>query len=259
MSVRVGINGFGRIGRNVFRAAAQRDGDLEIVAVNDITDTATLAHLLDYDSIFGRYPGDGRRRSDDHIVVDEREVRVLAERDPAEPALEGPGRGRGHREHRPVHRPRQGRPAPRRRREQGHHLGAGQGARPDGLHRRERRRVRPRAAPRDLERLVHHQLPGAAGEGDDGHRRHRAGLHDHLPRVHQRPAHPRPAPQGPAPGAGRGALDHPDLHRRGAGDRRGHPGAQGPPRRHGAARAHARRLGGRPDGPGRAARRASTR
>ena len=57
MSVRVGINGFGRIGRNVFRAAAQRESDLEIVAVNDITDTATLAHLLDYDSIFGRYPG----------------------------------------------------------------------------------------------------------------------------------------------------------------------------------------------------------
>ena len=82
MSVRVGINGFGRIGRNVFRAAMQRDADLDIVAVNDITDTATLAHLLDYDSIFGRYPGAVEAR-DDHIVVDGREVRVLAERDPA--------------------------------------------------------------------------------------------------------------------------------------------------------------------------------
>ena len=82
MSVRVGINGFGRIGRNVFRAAAQRESDLEIVAVNDITDTATLAHLLDYDSIFGRYPGTVEAH-DDHILVDGASVRVLAERDPA--------------------------------------------------------------------------------------------------------------------------------------------------------------------------------
>jgi glyceraldehyde 3-phosphate dehydrogenase len=82
MSVRVGINGFGRIGRNVFRAAMEREADLDIVAVNDITDTATLAHLLDYDSIFGRYPGTVEAR-DDHIVVDGTDVRVLAERDPA--------------------------------------------------------------------------------------------------------------------------------------------------------------------------------
>jgi glyceraldehyde 3-phosphate dehydrogenase len=82
MSVRVGINGFGRIGRNVFRAAAQNESDLDIVAVNDITDPATLAHLLDYDSIFGRYPGEVRA-GDDHIEVDGRRIRVLAERDPA--------------------------------------------------------------------------------------------------------------------------------------------------------------------------------
>jgi len=82
MGVRVGINGFGRIGRNVFRAAAAGDADLEIVAVNDITDTATLAHLLDYDSIFGRYPGEVHAH-EDHIHVDGREVRVLAEREPA--------------------------------------------------------------------------------------------------------------------------------------------------------------------------------
>ena len=82
MSVRVGINGFGRIGRNVFRAAAQGEANIEIVAVNDITDTATLAHLLDYDSIFGRYPGDVHAH-DEHIHVDDAEVRVFAERDPA--------------------------------------------------------------------------------------------------------------------------------------------------------------------------------
>jgi glyceraldehyde 3-phosphate dehydrogenase len=82
MGVRVGINGFGRIGRNVYRAAAQTNADLDIVAVNDITDTATLAHLLAYDSIFGRYPGTVEADGD-VIRTDGREVRVLAERDPA--------------------------------------------------------------------------------------------------------------------------------------------------------------------------------
>ncbi len=83
MSVRVGINGFGRIGRNVFRAARMRDAGLEIVAVNDITDTATLAHLLDYDSVFGRYPGHVHAPGD-HLHVDDTEVKVLAERNPAD-------------------------------------------------------------------------------------------------------------------------------------------------------------------------------
>jgi glyceraldehyde 3-phosphate dehydrogenase len=82
VSVRVGINGFGRIGRNVFRAARMRDAGLEIVAVNDITDTATLAHLLDYDSVFGRYPGHVHAHGD-HLHVDDTEVKVLAERDPS--------------------------------------------------------------------------------------------------------------------------------------------------------------------------------
>jgi glyceraldehyde 3-phosphate dehydrogenase len=80
MSVRVGINGFGRIGRNVFRAAAG-DGNIEIVAVNDITDTPTLAYLLQYDSVFGRYPGEVIADGD-AIVVDGRRVKVFGERDP---------------------------------------------------------------------------------------------------------------------------------------------------------------------------------
>ncbi len=82
MGVRVGINGFGRIGRNVFRAARAADDGIEIVAVNDITDAATLAHLLEYDSIFGRYPG-SIARGDGEIVVDGAPVKVFAERDPA--------------------------------------------------------------------------------------------------------------------------------------------------------------------------------
>jgi glyceraldehyde 3-phosphate dehydrogenase len=82
MSVRVGINGFGRIGRNVFRAARERGQGIEIVAVNDITDAATLAHLLKYDSVHGRFPGEVGH-DDDGLVVDGRAVKVLAERDPA--------------------------------------------------------------------------------------------------------------------------------------------------------------------------------
>jgi glyceraldehyde 3-phosphate dehydrogenase len=81
MSVRVGINGFGRIGRNVFRAAQESSADIEVVAVNDITDAATLAHLLKYDSVYGPFPGEVSER-DGAIDVDGREVKVLAEKDP---------------------------------------------------------------------------------------------------------------------------------------------------------------------------------
>jgi glyceraldehyde 3-phosphate dehydrogenase len=83
MPVRVGINGFGRIGRNVFRAAMENDADIEWVAVNDITDPATLAHLLRYDSAYGPYPGTVEH-GDESITVDGHPVRVLAERDPAD-------------------------------------------------------------------------------------------------------------------------------------------------------------------------------
>jgi glyceraldehyde 3-phosphate dehydrogenase len=82
MGIKVGINGFGRIGRNLYRAAYEAGADLEFVAVNDITDTTTLAHLLKYDSILGRFPGRVEAR-DGAIAVDGNEIKVLAERDPA--------------------------------------------------------------------------------------------------------------------------------------------------------------------------------
>jgi glyceraldehyde 3-phosphate dehydrogenase len=82
MGVKVGINGFGRIGRNLFRAAYEAGSGLEFVAVNDIADPATLAHLLKYDSTLGRFPAEVSER-DGSIVVDGAEVKVLAERDPA--------------------------------------------------------------------------------------------------------------------------------------------------------------------------------
>jgi glyceraldehyde 3-phosphate dehydrogenase len=82
MSVRVGINGFGRIGRNVFRAAHERNADIEWVGVNDLVDAKTLAHLLKYDSVYGPYPGTVEH-TDDAIIVDGNEIKVLGERDPA--------------------------------------------------------------------------------------------------------------------------------------------------------------------------------
>jgi len=83
MSVRVGINGFGRIGRNVFRAAHARGAEFEIVAVNDLTSAETLAHLLKYDSIHRAYPDDVHADGDALVVGGDR-VAVLSKRDPAE-------------------------------------------------------------------------------------------------------------------------------------------------------------------------------
>ncbi|HXE90100.1 MAG TPA: type I glyceraldehyde-3-phosphate dehydrogenase [Terriglobales bacterium] len=81
MAIKVGINGFGRIGRNIFRTAIG-DKDLEFVAVNDLTDPRTLAHLLKYDSILGNLPNDVKA-GQDCVVVDGRSTRVFAEKDPA--------------------------------------------------------------------------------------------------------------------------------------------------------------------------------
>ncbi len=82
MSVKIGINGFGRIGRNYFRAALAKGSDIEIVAVNDLTDNATLAQLLKYDSITGRLPGDVEFDGE-QIVVNGKAIRVFEEKDPA--------------------------------------------------------------------------------------------------------------------------------------------------------------------------------
>jgi glyceraldehyde 3-phosphate dehydrogenase len=82
LALKAGINGFGRIGRNVFRAAKAAGADIDWVGVNDITDTKTLAHLVRYDSILGPYPGEVEA-TDDGIVVDGDELRVFSERDPA--------------------------------------------------------------------------------------------------------------------------------------------------------------------------------
>ncbi len=82
MAVRVGINGFGRIGRNVFRAAHEKGADIEWLAVNDLVDPPTIAHLLKYDSTYGPFPG-RVEATDTGLRVDGHDIRVLAERDPA--------------------------------------------------------------------------------------------------------------------------------------------------------------------------------
>jgi len=85
MAIKIGINGFGRIGRNIFRALSQDPdfSDIEVVAINDLTDNATLAHLLQYDSVMGRY-GNPVESSEQGIVVAGRQIHVSAHRNPAE-------------------------------------------------------------------------------------------------------------------------------------------------------------------------------
>jgi glyceraldehyde 3-phosphate dehydrogenase len=83
MGVKIGINGFGRIGRVIMRAAQRMGADVDFVAVNDLTDAKTLAHLLTYDSVHGRFPGEVQVK-DNAILVDGKEIKVLAVKDPAQ-------------------------------------------------------------------------------------------------------------------------------------------------------------------------------
>src|SRR6202011_4100686 len=89
MAIKVGINGFGRIGRNVFRASLN-DPNLDFVAVNDLTDPKTLAHLLKYDSILGNLPQKITAGAD-HITIDNKTIKVFKERDPAALSWESVG------------------------------------------------------------------------------------------------------------------------------------------------------------------------
>ena len=83
MAIRVGINGFGRIGRNFLRAAREQGADIDIVGVNDLTDNKTLAHLLRYDSVHGRFDGTVEE-TERGLVVDGDEIVITSERNPAD-------------------------------------------------------------------------------------------------------------------------------------------------------------------------------
>ena len=124
MAVKVAINGFGRIGRNVLRAIVELGRtDIEVVALNDLGPVETNAHLMRYDSVHGRFPGTVTVNGDT-IDVGRGPIKVTAERDPEGAAVGG----RRHRAgmHRHLHRPGEGGAAPRERLQAGDRLGAGE-------------------------------------------------------------------------------------------------------------------------------------
>ena len=163
MAVKVGINGFGRIGRNVFRTALGNP-DIEFVAVNDLTTPATLAHLLKYDSILGNLPNDVSA-TDDSLIVDGKTVKVFAQRDPAnldwasvgaEIVIESTGfftdatKAKAH----------LGSTV-----KKGHHLRPRHQRGPHRRPRRQRRQIRPRETQHHLQRQLHDQLPRPGRQG----------------------------------------------------------------------------------------------
>ncbi len=214
MAALVGINGFGRIGRNILRAAAEsKRNDVQVIAVNDLAPVDHLAHLLEFDSVHGRYPGT-IRTGNDFIDIGSGAIKVTAVSEPeALPwtevgiAMECTGRFTA-------------------RSEAARHLQNGS------------ERVLVSAPTSDADRTVvfgvnhagiasedrvvskrvlHNQLPGADRQSDGRCGRHRARIHDHNPQLHRRPADAGRSAQGSVPGAGRRRFHDPDLDRRGAG------------------------------------------
>ena len=204
MTVRVGINGFGRIGRNFFRAVRASGADIEIVGVNDLTDNASLAQpaqvRLD--------PGPARRRRDQRRHVDQGgrpDHRRVRRARPVRPQVGRHRCRRRRRVHRLLHRRDQGQGPRRRRRQEGHHLRA---RLQRGHHHRDGRQpraLRPLGPHRHLQRVVHDQLPRADGQGAARRSRHQQGPDDDHPRLHRRPEPPGQHPQGPASRPRRGA------------------------------------------------------
>ena len=245
MAVKVAINGFGRIGRNVLRAIIESGRtDIEVVAINDLGPVETNAHLMRYDSVHGRFPGEVKV-SGDTIDVGRGPIKVTAVRNPAELphkdlgveiALECTGIFTS-KDKASAHLTAGAKRV--------HRLGAGRRRRP---HRRLRRQPRQadEGPPRHLERLVHDQLPGAGRQGAERRRRHRKGLHDDDPRLHRRPADARHHAQGSLPRPRRVAVDDPDVDGCGQGGRPRAAGAQRQARRRFHPRADAERVGRRP-------------
>jgi hypothetical protein len=236
--MKIGINGFGRIGRQIFRIAHERG--MEIALVNDLTDNATLAHLLKYDSAYGRFPGEVSF-DDEHLIVDGRKVRATAIKEPAR----SPGASTASSRRRvdgDLHQAREGGAAPAGRGQEG----ADQRpvARRRRRHRpgRERGLVRRREARDRLERLLHHELPGRDHEGRRRDLRDRAGDDDDDPQLHQRPDADRRPAQGPPPRPQRRRQHRALLHRRRQGRRQGAPQPPGHLRRRCAARPDRHRL-----------------
>ena len=183
MAVKVGINGFGRIGRNIMRAALGNK-DIDFVAVNDLTNAATLAHLLKYDSVLGNLKAKVEVQGDG-IAVDGDTFKVVSFRDPAQlpwkdlgvdVVFESTGLF--------TDRDAAAKHITRRRQARRDH-GPREGTRHHGRHGRESREVRSGQAPDHLERVVHDELSRAGRKGAAREVRHPEGLDDDGARVHE--------------------------------------------------------------------------
>jgi glyceraldehyde 3-phosphate dehydrogenase len=174
MATKVAINGFGRIGRAVARIIMQRKGDLDLVAVNDLSDVKTLAHLFKYDTVMGTWQGTIEAREGE-LVINGKSVKVLAVRNPAElpwkdmgvkVVVEATGIFRT------KESPKGG---------YGDHIKAGA-----------EKVVLTVPAKDDIDATIvlglHDQLPGAGGQSAERFFRNRAGAYDHDSRIHERPA-----------------------------------------------------------------------
>ena len=248
MALRVGINGFGRIGRLVFRVLAERPLDFDVVAINDLSDPKHLALLLKYDSVQGRFKGtvEAREKS---IVVNGNEIPITTEKDPAalpwkklscQVALESTGRFTD-------------RASLQKHIEAGAERVVLSAPAKDDLDATIVLGVNDtdpqQEPPHHLQRVVHDQLPGADGQGSARVFRDREGVDDDGPRLHQRPARRRPGPRGPVSRPGGGGEHHPVQDRGRQGRRRGHPRIEGEADGLRAAGARAGRLGDRPHRP----------
>ena len=188
MTIKVAINGYGRIGRNILRAHYEggKKHDLAIVAINDLGSPETNAHLTRYDTVHGKFPGQGRRRRRRH-GRQRRSHQGPRSAQPGRAAMGSARRRRRARVHGTVHDQGKGVGAYQGRCEEGDHLRARrQGCR---CHRRLRREP-PHAqgrAHRDLQCVVHDQLPGAAGQAAARQDRRRVRADDHDTCIHQRP------------------------------------------------------------------------
>ena len=241
MTVRVGINGFGRIGRNLFRAATSAAR----TSTSSPSTTSGRSTRWPTCSSTTRSSGSSRttiKATKDGIKVDDDELQVLSDPQPRRAAVGRARRRPRRRVDRPLHRPRQGRRAPRRRRPARRRVGPVRRRRRHVRDGRQPHRLRPQGAQGRLQRQLHDELLRADGQGARRRVRRRAGPDDDDPRLHRRPdARRRPA-QGPAPGPRRGDQHRADEHRRRPRDVARAGVDEGQARRHVAARPRADRL-----------------
>ncbi len=212
MAIKVGINGFGRIGRLLYRAALEKNANIDFVAINDLTDAKTNAHLLKYDSVHGRFPGTVEVEGND-LVVNGKLLKVVSQRDPA--AL--PWKDMG------VYLAVESTGIFTKRADAAKHLQAGaqkvliSAPSPDPdvtvvraitkTHTTQTYTKSSATPAAPLTALHHQQSPRRQ-------LRHRKSLHDDRPQLHQRPKSPRPRPQRPTPCTRSRSQHHPNKHRR---------------------------------------------